>query len=193
MGSAVALLHLIFAWLLSKDHSRMVAQPQRADPIRVVFLESDETDVVPPVAFSTTAMDELSKRLAADVPPLDMPLVLDDSDPIETEAATSSIIVAPRILEAELPEVAPYANMAGLSTGQTSMVVLRIEVMPDGSVGRIRIDVSSGSKQVDEAAIRFAEMTRWIPGSVGGINERVWTRYGVQLMGSMRVVDEQHS
>jgi len=182
-GSAVVLLHLIFVWLLSENHSRVVAQSERPHPIRIVFLESAETAVGPPVVSSTTGEDELLKQLAAVVPVVDMPLALDDSDPGETEAAAANaIIVAPRILEAELPEVAPYANMAGLSTGQTSMVVLRVEVLPDGSVGRIRIDVSSGSKQVDEAAIRFAQRTRWIPGSVGGINETVWTRYGVQLM-----------
>lgn len=181
-GSAVVLLHLIFAWLLSENHSRVVAQPERSHPLGIVFLESDETAVVPPVAPSTTGEDELLKQIAAIVPVVDIPLALDDSDPIETEAATNAIIVAPRILEAELPEVAPYANMAGLSTGQTTMVVLRVEVLPDGSVGRIRVDVSSGSKQVDEAAIRFAQLTHWIPGSVGGINEAVWTRYGVQLI-----------
>ena len=177
----MVLLHLIFAWLLSENHARVAAQPEQAHPIRIVFLEAAETVVVPPVAASTIGVDEPLEQFAAVVPGLDEPLVFDDSDAIESEAATNPPIVAPRILEEELPDVAPYASTAGLSTGQTSLVVLRIEVLPDGSVGRIRIDVSSGSKQVDDAAIRFALLTRWIPGSVGGINETVWTRYGVPV------------
>lgn len=182
MASAVVLLHLVFAHLLSENYVKGIARQERARPIEMVFLEADKPAIAPSPNASISAMGVLLKEYESVVPHVDIPLESDESDPVENSATSNTPIVAPRILEADLPDVAPYARMAGLSTGQASIVVLRIEVLPDGAVGRVRIDVSSGIKQVDEAAIRFAKLTRWIPGSVGGVNKRVWTRYGVQLI-----------
>jgi TonB family protein len=150
-----------------------------AYPITFILLTPSEPEATPPKHVSTVRGKASTRKAAHAASTIEVPVV---TELASLESASSAAIVAPRILQEALPDSAPFATMAGLSPGQKSFVVLRVEILIDGSVGRIRIDVSSGNKLVDEAAMKYAQLTRWLPGSVGGIKENVWARYGVQLM-----------
>jgi TonB family protein len=63
------------------------------------------------------------------------------------------------------------------------MVVLRLEILSDGELGRVVIDQSSGRDAIDDAAIAYVRACRWQPGTRNGTPELMWIRYGVRLDG----------
>ena len=97
------------------------------------------------------------------------------------EPNAAAVSVAPQLLDREPLDMAPFARRAGLLPGESAVVVLRMEILPDGGVGQVQVDVSSGSRQVDEAAMAYAKVQAWVPGRLHGIEESTWVRYGVRL------------
>ena len=97
------------------------------------------------------------------------------------EANAAAVIVAPQLLDTDPPDMAPFARQAGLLPGESAVVVLRVEVLPDGHVGQVEVDVSSGSRQVDEAAMAYVQSLAWVPGRLHGMETRTWVRQGVRL------------
>ncbi len=93
----------------------------------------------------------------------------------------SAAIVAPTLQGEARSGVQPYLQRAGLRPGQGATVVLRIEVLESGDPGRIEVDASSGSGQVDQAAIDYARIQHWYAGRVNGAPRRMWIRWGVHL------------
>lgn len=100
---------------------------------------------------------------------------------VYAEPNSSAVRVAPQLLDDVPPDMAIFARQAGLLPGESAVVVLRVEVMPNGQAGDVQVDVSSGSRQVDEAASAYARAQKWVPGRWHGLEERVWVRYGVRL------------
>ena len=98
------------------------------------------------------------------------------------EPNAQAVSVAPQLLDVESPDMAPFAQQAGLRPGESAVVVLRVEVLSDGHVGQVQVDVSSGSLQVDKAAAAYARQIAWVPGRLHGIDESTWVRYGVRLV-----------
>ena len=76
---------------------------------------------------------------------------------------------------------APFARRAGLATGQGATVVLRVEVLGSGDIGRIEIDVSGGTPEIDREAIAYATALQWVGGMVDGQPASMWIRWGVRL------------
>ena len=72
---------------------------------------------------------------------------------------------APQLSRFQPVEAATFARRAGLAAGQIATVVLVVEVLTDGKGGAVQITRSSGDSQVDEAAIAYARLLRWIPGT----------------------------
>jgi TonB family protein len=60
-------------------------------------------------------------------------------------------------------------------------VVLRVEVLESGDPGRIQVDVSSGSQQIDQAAMDYARIQHWYAGRLNGVPHAIWIRWGVRL------------
>ena len=132
-------------------------------------------------------------RVSAEPQPLKLDvLVLQDSaekvmslpiapDVRFAESNAEAVIVAPQLLDTDPPATAPFAQQAGLRPGESAVVVLRVEVLSDGHVGQVEVDVSSGSRQVDEAAVAYAQTLAWVPGRLHGIEMSTWVRQGVRL------------
>jgi len=97
------------------------------------------------------------------------------------ESNEAAVVVAPQLLDADPPDMAPFARQAGLRPGESAVVVLRVEVLPGGHVGQVEVDVSSGSRQVDEAAVAYVQMLAWVPGRFHGMETSTWVRQGVRL------------
>lgn len=80
-----------------------------------------------------------------------------------------------------LPESRPFAVKAGLLEGQGATVVLRVEVIDDNEAGRIVVEVSGGSPEIDAAAIAYARAMPWIGAVVDGKPVPMEVRYAVHL------------
>lgn len=78
---------------------------------------------------------------------------------------------------------APFARRAGLQAGQGATVVLRVEILGSGEVGRVEVEVSGGSEVIDRAAIEFVRALTWEGGMVDGRPTALWVRQGVRLQG----------
>jgi TonB family protein len=77
--------------------------------------------------------------------------------------------------------MAPYVTQAALLPGEGATVVLRVEVLSTGEPGRIDVEVSSGSRQVDQASMDYARQLRWYAGHIADRAEPMWIRWGVRL------------
>jgi TonB family protein len=93
----------------------------------------------------------------------------------------AATVVAPTLEGDGRSGIQPYLRQAGLTRGEGATVVLRIEVLASGEAGRIEVDASSGSRQVDAAAVSFARIQHWYAGRVNGTPRAMWIRWGVRL------------
>jgi periplasmic protein TonB len=85
--------------------------------------------------------------------------VLRDSSAEKVKATRS----APRAGENILPDYPPSANEAGWE----GTVMLRVEVLPDGSAGSVSVKRSSGYAILDDAALRAVQRWRFRPAMDG--------------------------
>ena len=76
--------------------------------------------------------------------------------------ATSS---APQLSRFQPVDPSTFARRAGLAQGQSASLVLTVEVLPDGRVGTVEITRSTGDPKVDAAAVAYARLLRFIPGT----------------------------
>ena len=73
---------------------------------------------------------------------------------------------APQLARVQLADADVYAHRAGLPPGQSATVLLVLEMLADGSVGDVSVRRSSGSLAADSAAIEYARLLRWTPGTI---------------------------
>jgi hypothetical protein len=90
-------------------------------------------------------------------------------------------VAAPSLRPDNAVGLAPFIAQAALLPGEGATVVLKIEVLANGEPGRIDIDTTSGSQQVDQAAIDYARQQRWYAGRIGDVIQAMWIRWGVRL------------
>jgi TonB family protein len=123
-------------------------------------------------------MSDLLLRMESSVTQLQI-----DQPAIEVEATRNAgaSVAAPTLIGSAPLDMSAYTRQAALLPGEGATVVLRIEVLASGEAGRIEIDTSSGSHQVDEAAITYARTRHWNAGRMNGAAQGMWIRWGVRL------------
>jgi TonB family protein len=99
----------------------------------------------------------------------------------EVNRNSRAAIATPSLRPDNPVSLTPYIAQAALLPGEGATVVLKIEVLANGEPGRIDIDTTSGSRQVDQAAIDYARQQRWYAGRVGDVPQPMWIRWGVRL------------
>jgi len=72
---------------------------------------------------------------------------------------------APQLSRFQPVDPAAFARRAGLPPGQSASTVLTVEVLVDGRTGTVEISRGSGDAAVDRAALAYALLLRWIPGT----------------------------
>jgi TonB family protein len=168
--------HVALGWALVT--ATRVAQP--LSPF-VVQLMAQVIETNNPAKQSTGPPPALRPTLIL-VDPADPVMGLPPPPRIELAQTNGEAVrAAPQLLDSSPIDTAPFAKRGGLLPGESAVVVLRIEVLPDGKDGDVQIDVSSGSDQVDRAAIDYARLLEWIPGTFRGTGERTWIRHSVRL------------
>jgi len=134
----------------------------------------------PSELVSTIDPTTLRLRVAPRLTALQLP---DTGIDFSVERNTAAMVVAPTLEGDGQAGIQSYLRQTGLMRGKGATVVLRIEVLASGDPGRIVVDASSGSPQVDEAAVSFARIQHWYAGRMNGTPRPMWIRWGVRFQG----------
>jgi TonB family protein len=171
----VILIHGLAAWAISRSVTQLAAR-QVTETFVKVYVEPrvrsrKKTDPAPNLSQLSILRQNPLLTLLVDIPRIDF----------EVSRNAAASVAAPSLDPEPSVDLYPYIVEAALLPGEGATVVLRIEVLEDGSAGQIAIDVSSGSNQVDRAAIAYARAHHWAPAMVAGAPHSMWIRWGVRL------------
>jgi protein TonB len=172
--AAVAALHAIALTALSRNYGHFPGPETARPPVMTIFLRPaiHEADGTPP------GPDLSMLVIPTDAPRLDIAVPGIAYDTTRNAGAT---VAAPSLRPDNAVSMAPFIAEAALLPGEGATVVLKIEILATGEPGRIEIDGSSGSRQVDQAAIDYARLHRWYAGRTGDRPQTMWIRWGVRL------------
>jgi periplasmic protein TonB len=180
----IALVHLGFFWALSNGLSHSILKVFIPAP-PVLIPEPTETVKPPPKPID----DVTVQSIPLPTPPLPYvpidesqgaPLIVaPQPDPTNTftdhgdVSPPQPVIVEPRI-DARRGLSEPYYPPAVIRIGGEGTVLLSLYILPDGRVGDIKLDQSSGHPKLDESAMREAKKWRFVPGSRDGAPAAMW-------------------
>lgn len=182
----IVLVHLGFFWALTSGLTVYVWPTK--PPGDTFLLPSD-----PPKPPKDFIVDDVPLDFGKPfVPPVDRPtfeeevepkgpMVVDKDSapparPIEREApGRGPVIVEPQVdPRVGLSEpVYPVSEIRQLHEGT---VWLSVEILPNGRVGQVRVEQSSGYVKLDESAVREARKWRMKPGMHDGVATAMWKR-----------------
>ncbi|MGD8175668.1 TonB family protein [Marinimicrobium sp. ARAG 43.8] len=108
-----------------------------------------------PVREATTAPSAAQSAPSSEAPAVD-------------ENALEAPVTPPRADAAHLNNPAPVYPRQARRLRQSGVVLLEVLIMPDGSIGEIRIEQSSGFERLDDAAIEAVQHWRYVPASRAG-------------------------
>lgn len=92
----------------------------------------------------------------------------------EDKDALGAPVELPRSDAAHLNNPAPAYPRLSRRAGEEGTVLLDVLILPDGTVGDIRIKVSSGYRRLDESALEAVRKWRFIPAKQGGKPIAYW-------------------
>ncbi len=187
----IVLLHAGFFWLLTHGVTFGIIKTEHKTwvvdvPIDIV----DPEPVVPPEPreINSSRVDPLPlpneidyREKPQELAPEAGPRV--DSPPTApTEAGPGS---GPRILEPQVdprfPFTEPEYPVSEIRQGHEGTVLLALQILPNGRVGAVRIDQSSGYEKLDDAAAREARRWRMKPGTSDGTATPMWKRVPIKF------------
>jgi hypothetical protein len=169
--------HLVFAWYLI---SAPIPMQQGHSPTGALTV------------FTLTATSKHAVGLNVSVPMLPVELTVSNlpalgaiEGPNSGAAARRSggSTVPPHPDDAVVVDAETFARRAGLDIGSGATVVLRVEVYGTGAVGRVEVDVSGGTRRIDQAAIAYVRSLKWIGGRMDEGPATLWVRWGVRFQG----------
>jgi periplasmic protein TonB len=130
-------------------------RPNEPVEVKTVFVPKSEVPVLAPIEDSTAIQQNVTRELP---PPA-----------IEQQEAAGSgpVLVEPRI-DPRRALSEPEYPVSEIRQNHYGTVVLSVEVLPNGRVGDVRIERSSGYPRLDESAVREARGWRLIPGTRDG-------------------------
>lgn len=171
----VGLMHALFLWMLAATTVNGPA-PASLEHLLVTIVETNN-----PVRASADSSPKV-RNIAVLQDPSDPSMSLTSLPDVQIQQENSlSVASSPQLLDSESPPTQSFARQGGLLPGERALVVLRIQVLPDGQAGDVEIDVSSGSDQVDRAARDYARALTWVPARLNNLAESMWIRMGVTL------------
>lgn len=184
VGVAVLALHAALLYVVRLD-----APAQRAGAIE---------DGRPAVSFFDIATPEISLAPAPapapslaslepvpfELPAPTLPEIEDDAQVAEPQPRQPAQFSPPRTAGGGAENLAQFAQSAALSPGQMARVILRVEVLRDGSTGDVKVDTASGNDAADQAAIRYVRSLEWIPASQDGEPVTMVVRFPVVFIGA---------
>jgi protein TonB len=186
----IVLLHAGFFWVLT--HGVTIGNIKIDPPVIADFIpDKRKPDPTPP---QQPEPPEGLTRTVVDPVPLPPPVDYRDSpdekapqaDPHAQRVpddAGSAVPVPPVVIQPQgdprYPFTEPTYPVAEIRMGHEGTVWLSIEILPNGRVGLVRIDESSGFVRLDESAMREARTWRMKPGMQDGVAISMWKRVPV--------------
>ena len=186
----IVLLHVGFFFALNNglSFSTLVFRPP---PFQVSVIEPIEQDLIDPVTVEPDIRHSLQGRVdpkpptplqfAEDEGAITQPETIDrrPAFPGRDESTPRPIIVAPAIPSAGLSE--PIYPASEIRAGHTGTALLLLEILPNGRVGQVRLEQSSGFGKLDQAAMREAGKWRFVPGTRDGIPVTLWKQVPIKF------------
>ncbi|MES2757774.1 MAG: energy transducer TonB [Pseudomonadota bacterium] len=197
--AAVAVFHVVLAMLLIQSmNARMISMPTL--PKDVVLLFTPELTPPPPAPEPPRPMPKVAPPQIIAPPP---EVEVTQTPPLDSVAAIVAADPAPPAptapSQAEAPP-APAASNANPGTMRTAVladadgcarpdypakavrnnesgtVTLALLVGTDGRVAGSRVQSSSGSRELDKAAVAALSMCKFKPATNGGVAEQAWAQ-----------------
>ena len=181
----IVLLHAGFFWVLThgvtigsvKIEPKMIVDflPQAPEPppkprqiveptVSEVYVPDIDLPDLPPVDDTTTAPQQTTR----------------DPQPVPREVVLEAPGRGPVVIEPQgdprFPFTEPEYPVSEIRLGHEGTVWLSIEILPNGRVGAVRIDQSSGYVRLDASAAREAHRWRMKPGTQDGVATARWKR-----------------
>lgn len=122
----------------------------------------------PPSENAITQEEEAVEKAAATPPP---PVAVQATRDDDTLGAP---IVPPRQDANPLNNPAPAYPTASRRMREQGIVLLQVLILPDGSVGEVRIKESSGHQRLDDTAIKAVKQWKYIPARQGDKTIAYW-------------------
>jgi periplasmic protein TonB len=185
----IVLLHAGFFWVLT--HGVTIGGLEIAPPVIIDFLPDEQKPEVfpkepePPAGVERTRVDpvplppDIDYR---DTPAENAPQADPHAKPIPVGPG-SALPVPPVIVQPQgdprFPLTEPEYPAPDIRMGHEGTVWLTIEILPNGRVGAVRIDQTSGFARLDDAAVREARKWRMKPGTQDGIAIAMYKRVPV--------------
>jgi periplasmic protein TonB len=175
------LTHGVTSWTLEKTPPPFVVVdvPQRpVDPPRV-------TKPIEPVIGRPFAPVVDPPRLRHDEPPT--PPIEGTSEPQRVppttvvEGPSSGPYIVEPALDPRYPFTEPEYPVAEIRQGHQGTVLLALQILPNGRVGDVRIEQSSGYVKLDDSAAKEARRWRMKPGTSGGTATAMWKRVPIKF------------
>ena len=186
----ILVLHVGFFFALNNglSFSTLIFQPA---PFQVTEVNQEERDIIDPPIFEPDV--RISPQGRVDPEPLPKLQFGDDdgaiSDPeIITnrptitrgdDSALRHVVVAPAIPSKGLSE--PVYPASEVRAGHTGTALLLLEILPNGRVGEIRLEQSTGFAKLDQSAMREARKWRFVPGTRDGVPVTLWKQVPIKF------------
>jgi periplasmic protein TonB len=181
MLAIIVVLHAVFFWSLNNGLSRSVLAfvPAR---IQASFIE-DPARPVPAPPPKPDYQPQFTPTLTSDPPPLaefvegTSAIHVDPVIPAQTQPTpvvpAKSIVVPPQI-DAKRALTEPAYPAQDVRQGNEGTVMLSVYVLPDGTVGEVRLLATSGFPRLDASALSEARRWRFKPGTEDGKPAAMW-------------------
>jgi protein TonB len=183
----IGAMHLMFFWALMSGMGTRIAAALKSPPIQVVPVPPD-TPVEPVRRHTPVEIERLVEPIFVprpEVVDVDSALPDDKSVPLQASPdnplprgddsrATTAPVVELPLIDPRLPLSEPTYPPAEIRLGHSGTVMLGVYVLPNGRIGEVRIEQSSGFPRLDMAAQHEARRWRLKPGTQDGRPIAMW-------------------
>ena len=176
VGVLVGSAHIAIGWIALQQVNVSARVIPPVMPLAVISLARKTNARI----ATAITVDPILNASIPGTQPLFVAIEPEPMAPADTRSTGHTIPPHP---ENPLIDTKPFAQRAGLSPGVGATVVLRVEVQANSVVGQVQVEVSGGTPKVDEAAIAYVRMLKWIGGRVDNQPETLWIRWGVRFDG----------
>ena len=186
----IVLLHAGFFWALTTGHTVSIWKPPPQGPITAIPLKP----VIPPKQVVPPQPPSGVTRHVVD--PIPLPPEVDYRDTVvdtapqvparpEVPEGAGSAVPMPLIVEPALdpryPFTEPEYPVSEIRQGHEGTVLLSLQILPNGRVGEVRIEQSSGYLKLDESAAKEARKWRMKPGTSDGAALAMWKKVPIKF------------
>jgi len=172
-----------------EQHRTPAAVPERIESVDTALKQGNAKSVDQQAAPNIIDQDKISVALTPTSQPKGSGMMTSASAPsqqkkqdipVSTGKSSSGEIspAAPRYLENTTPDYPAIARMRGYE----GIVLLAVEIFPDGRVGRLKIKTTSGYAVLDRSALEAVKTWRFDPGRKLGKPVMMWVDVPVRFV-----------